>query len=177
MIQLAKASGFSSIITTAAPKHAVHLRSLGATDIIDRNIPFTELKGEIEKLTNAPIKYVFDAISSKETQQAGHDLLPSGGHLIVVLDPTLNKAHDVDVTHVYGILALPQNRVLLEALYSKWTELLEDGVFVVSPLSKRARPVISDRRSSSRIDIRFFRGDCRVSSMVWSSCRVVKFRV
>lgn len=36
VIQFAKLSGFSPIITTASPRHIAHLQALGATHVIDR---------------------------------------------------------------------------------------------------------------------------------------------
>ncbi|RDB29126.1 Zinc-type alcohol dehydrogenase-like protein C2E1P3.01 [Hypsizygus marmoreus] len=127
-IQLAKASGFSPIITTSSLKHADYLKSLGATEVIDRHTPLSGLAAEIKKVTDLPIRYVFDAISTKETQQAGHDLLTSGGHLVVTLNPNLAKSDDINVVQVLGILRLPQNFVLLKDMYSRLTASLEEGV-------------------------------------------------
>ena len=36
MIQFAKLSGFSPIITTASPRHTARLQALGATHVVDR---------------------------------------------------------------------------------------------------------------------------------------------
>ncbi|KAF8072226.1 chaperonin 10-like protein [Lyophyllum atratum] len=126
-IQLAKLSGFSPIIATASPKHTDYLKSLGATHILDRNLPTASLQASINKLTNAPITIVYDAISSKTTQQTGHDLLVPGGHLITVLNLAITKSEEIGHIQVGGILRLPQNQVLLRALYGKMTGLFEEG--------------------------------------------------
>ena len=43
VIQLAKLSGFSPIITTSSLAHADYLKSLGATYVLDRNAPLTSI--------------------------------------------------------------------------------------------------------------------------------------
>jgi len=128
-IQLAKLSGFSPIIVTSSLKHKEHVESLGATQVIDRSLPLGSLKEEIAKAAVAPIKYVFDAISSKETQKVGHELLvPAGGQLVVVLPPTVESTDNIKVVQALAFSHLPQNRALLKAFYSDLAEMLEDGV-------------------------------------------------
>ena len=131
VIQLAKASGLSPIITTSSLKHTDFLKSLGATHVLNRNISARLLRGEIDKITTVPIEYVYDAISSQETQQAGHDILVSGGQLVLVLSQNIKKADDKTVTQVFAVSTLPKNRENLVHMCSKLTELLEDGVIVV----------------------------------------------
>ena len=60
-------SCFSPIITTAS--HSSYLQSLGATHVLDRNLHRGDIKTQIDEITDeAPIKYVYDAISLPGTQ-------------------------------------------------------------------------------------------------------------
>ncbi|KAF9001547.1 chaperonin 10-like protein [Cyathus striatus] len=136
VIQLAKANGFSPIIATASLKHTEYLKTLGATNIIDRNIPSSELSAEIKKITSKPITAVYDAVASPEMQQAGLNVLAPGGAIATVLppDPNLKKEDGKAVQHVSGILKLPHNQALLKDMYSVLTKLLEDGHLKPNPL-------------------------------------------
>jgi len=116
-IQLAKISGFSPIITTASLKNAEHLKSIGATAVLDRNLSTAELANEIAKITTTPIKAVFDTVSSDSTQQTGIDILAPGGSLVVVLPPTARVPQGKSAVHAMGILRLPPNVELLETFY------------------------------------------------------------
>ncbi|KAF9475471.1 GroES-like protein [Pholiota conissans] len=116
-IQLAKVSGFSPIITTASAKNADYLKSLGATAVLDRNLSAPELAKEILKINNAPLKIVFDSISSATTEQIGLDLLAPEGQLIVVLPPEVKAEPGKTIIHALGILRLPPNIELLENFY------------------------------------------------------------
>ncbi|KAF5342097.1 hypothetical protein D9611_002018 [Ephemerocybe angulata] len=130
VIQMAKLSGFSPIITTASLKHAEYLKSLGATHVLDRNKGLT--KDQVASITEVPIKAVFDAISVTETQTAGFELLASGGQLVTTLQPipTLNdKASEEEkwVAWVHGAKKLPSNAELMKGTGSLLTALLENG--------------------------------------------------
>lgn len=75
---------------------------------------------------------MFDAISSEETQQIGHDLLVSSGHLIIVLPPAIKeRVAGKVVTPVSAFRDAPQNRRALEILYSNLTGLVADGTIKV----------------------------------------------
>ncbi|KAF8972286.1 chaperonin 10-like protein [Flammula alnicola] len=130
VIQLAKLSGFSPIITTASLKHTELLKSLGATAIFDRNLASSALASEITKIVDSrPIKLVYDAISLKDTQQLGLDLLAPGGQLAVVIPPSVTPIEERSVVHVLGILRLPHNIALLETLYhDKLHGFVEQGI-------------------------------------------------
>ncbi|TFK32494.1 chaperonin 10-like protein [Crucibulum laeve] len=127
-IQLAKLVGFSPVITTAAAKHNNYLKSLGADYVLDRNLSTPALSVEISKLTDKPIKAVYDAISSKETQQMGHDILASGGKLCIVVNPAVNVAEDKKLVFVIGILNLPHNIGLLTDMYTALSQWVEAGL-------------------------------------------------
>ncbi|KAF9483225.1 GroES-like protein [Pholiota conissans] len=116
-IQLAKISGFSPIITTASVKHTDYLKALGATAILDRNLSSPALVAEIGKITNKPIKTVYDAISTAETQQNGLDILAPGGQLAVVDAPVPKPTEGKVIIQVIGGLALPHNIDILSHFY------------------------------------------------------------
>ena len=126
VIQLAKYSGFDPIITTASLKHADDLKSLGAAHVIDRN---ASVVTEVRKLTDKPILIVYDAISSADTQQAGIDVLATGGKLVTVQAPSV-KAEGKEIIHVFASVSLYPE--LLTSLYGKDVfGFLERGVFKV----------------------------------------------
>ena len=102
VIQLAKLSKFSPIITTASLKHTDFLKYLGATHVFDRNLGSTELAAEISRVTNKPIQYVFDAISIPSTQQIGIDVLASGGKLALVQQLAVNVPEDKTIIGILG---------------------------------------------------------------------------
>lgn len=113
-------------------KHAEFLKSLGATHVLDRRLPAASLRSEIKRIADAPIEYVYDAISSEETQEFGYDLLASGGSLAVVLPvKVMTKVDDKTVFYVIGFRNRPENREILESLYSKLTRYLEEDIIVV----------------------------------------------
>jgi threonine dehydrogenase-like Zn-dependent dehydrogenase len=66
VIQLAKLSGLT-VITTASPKNAEYLKSLGADYVFPYNDPNTP--AEIKKLTNGKLYLGYDTISEKGTTQ------------------------------------------------------------------------------------------------------------
>ena len=136
VIQLAKLSGFSPIITTASLKHADNLKSLGATAVFDRDLPASELSKEIKKLTNEPIKFVYDSISSNSTQETGVELLAPGGQLAVVLPATAKADEGKSILGLLGLPRMPANIELVETLYhDKIAGFLEKGIIKVHEFS------------------------------------------
>ncbi|KDR68597.1 hypothetical protein GALMADRAFT_256879 [Galerina marginata CBS 339.88] len=129
VLQFAKLSGFSPIITTASVKHTEFLKSLGATHVLDRNLPAGDLITEVKKIAGKPIDIVYDSISLADTQHVGLDLLASGGQLVTVLQPTGKVPEDKTVIAALGIPRLPHNIELLETLYhDKISGFLEKGI-------------------------------------------------
>lgn len=127
-IQLVKLSGFSPIITTSSLKHENYLKTLGATHVVDRNLPPPL---EVKKIANQSIPFVFDAIGDRSTQQAGLDILAPGGTLVTVLVEKV-KAHDKTMLHVVALLTAPPHLKLLETLYGKkLSGWLAEGVIKV----------------------------------------------
>jgi NADPH:quinone reductase-like Zn-dependent oxidoreductase len=125
VLQFAKLSGFNPIITTASLKHTDYLKSFGATHVLDRNLPAPDIKSEVRKIASRPVEYVYDAVSSSETQNLGLDLLVPGGSLLVVLDAVVS-ATDKRVHHILATRLLDYNSGPLITLYSKLTELVEN---------------------------------------------------
>ncbi|KAF8970576.1 hypothetical protein BDZ97DRAFT_1789880, partial [Flammula alnicola] len=117
VIQLAKLSGLSPIITTASLKHTDYLKSLGATAVLDRNLSSSALATEISKITSTSIKFVYDSISADSTQKIGLDILAPGGQLVVDSHPTAKPVQDKTIIRVASRLRLPQNIELLETFY------------------------------------------------------------
>ncbi|KAG6840428.1 hypothetical protein C0991_006778 [Blastosporella zonata] len=131
VIQLAKLSGFSPIVTTASPRNEGHLKSLGATHVLDRNAPPSALVAQIHEIIAAPIDIVYDAVSLPDTQKFGYDLLADGGgSLILVLPPTegVKATTTKRLVNVYGLWNLPHTRGLGVQFYSNFTKLLEEGL-------------------------------------------------
>ncbi|KAH9481171.1 Zinc-type alcohol dehydrogenase-like protein C2E1P3.01 [Psilocybe cubensis] len=127
VIQLAQLSGFSPIFTTASPKHTVFLKSLGATHILDRSLSSSDMRAEIKKICNdKPIHFVYDTVSSEDTQRTALDILDSGGQMVAVNPLKLTPSEDKKAFMVLGILRAPHNVELTETLYhdkiSGWLE-------------------------------------------------------
>ncbi|KAG5644166.1 hypothetical protein DXG03_009007 [Asterophora parasitica] len=129
-IQLAKLSGFSQIITTASLKNTEYLKSLGATHVLDRNLPAQELASEVSKITSAPINLIYDTVALPDTQKSAYSLLADGGALVLTLPPDaeIKPVEGKRIFQAIGIFVIPHARSLGEKLYSKLTALLEEGV-------------------------------------------------
>jgi NADPH:quinone reductase-like Zn-dependent oxidoreductase len=128
-IQLAKLSGFSPIIATASPKHADFLKDMGTTHILDRNLTSALLKDEINKITDKPIMFVYDSISTESTQPVTLDILAPGGHaLLVATTATVKPTDGKQIALVVAELTVPHNVELLRTLFhDKLYGFLETG--------------------------------------------------
>jgi NADPH:quinone reductase-like Zn-dependent oxidoreductase len=127
-IQLAKLSGFSPIIATASSKHADSLKDMGTTHILDRNLTAALLKDEIKKITDKPIKFVYDSVSTESTQQVALDILTPGGLALLVGSATVKPIDDKQIAQVFAGLMVPHNVELLRTLYhDKVYKILESG--------------------------------------------------
>lgn len=133
VIQFAKLSGFSPIITTASTQHEALLKSIGATHIIDRHRPLSELQDAVKAITPVPIKLGFDAVSTRESLGASYDLVAPGGKLVVALKmnfPQEKLVADKEVASVGGSVHV--QRELGVELFKHLTALLESGDIKVS---------------------------------------------
>ena len=109
------------------------LKSLGATHVIDRNTPASSFASEIASITTKPILLVFDAVATAETQQLGYDTLAEGGHIVVVLNSSIQETpgSTKKVVGVIGNVQMPANREIGRALARSLPGLLEAGDIVV----------------------------------------------
>ncbi|KAK7438618.1 hypothetical protein VKT23_017951 [Stygiomarasmius scandens] len=128
-IQLLKFAKFEPIIAYASAHQFQFLKSLGATEFIDRKeVPFANLAAAVKKITSEPVKVVYDAYSDAESEQAGYDLLAEGGSIVVTTgDQIKNKVEGKTVLAVYGNVHPPVNREFGKELYKRLSQFLEDG--------------------------------------------------
>lgn len=134
VIQLAKMSGFSPIITTAALKHTDYLKKLGATHVIDRYLPFNGLQQAVTRITSAPINVIFDTVSIRETQEGAWALLGPQGRLVLTL-PSVIDRHPSDRRELVltnGNPHLEENWETGRQLWLHINKLLEKGDIRVS---------------------------------------------
>ncbi|CCO33892.1 Protein TOXD OS=Cochliobolus carbonum GN=TOXD PE=3 SV=1 [Rhizoctonia solani AG-1 IB] len=133
-IQLARIAGFSPIATTASAKHEDFLKSLGATNIFDRNVDAKTVQSAFP----SPVALVVDAISASSTQELAYEVLttPSpvpGAHLALVLPladsvKEKNSGNQVTVHSVLGI-----SHMLRDLSVPFWQSIgqwIKDGKFV-----------------------------------------------
>lgn len=117
-IQLAKHSGFNPIIATATPSNAAYLKSLGASEVFDRNISASELKAKISSVTSKPIKHVLAAHIAQPVQELSLEILDNGGRVSVVHPaPSVQSESGKEVASVSAFLRLPKNIPVLEPFY------------------------------------------------------------
>jgi threonine dehydrogenase-like Zn-dependent dehydrogenase len=136
VIQLGRLSGFSPIITTASVRHADYLKTLGATHIIDRRLPHSSLHAEVKTITESPIKFVYDAVSTPGTQEIAHDLLANSGGVVVVLTPHVRETDGKETIHVFSVPKLPHTNEMTATMYKQLSSWLDEGVIRVSRLSR-----------------------------------------
>ena len=130
-IQVTRLSGFSPIIVTASPHNTDLLVSLGATHVLDRKLASSEsvLLTEVKKITSKPIKYVYDAISTKETQDVAYDILEPGGHIVLVLPDEIETSKlrdDKIIVRPTGIAWPADSREVGVSFFNVLPRLLED---------------------------------------------------
>ena len=170
VIQFAKLSGFSPIITTASKRNEVYLKSIGATDVIDRTLPLSDLPNNVKAITSKPIKVAYDAISLPETQKTVYDILASDGKLVIVLESVLGSEKDgKTVAQVSGNVHTPGQRKLGVSLYSKLTELLAAGDIKVGNCSMCEVAGQRIDLDCSQIMLKSFLTDLPVSRTAWRS--------
>ncbi|KAG6378959.1 chaperonin 10-like protein [Boletus reticuloceps] len=135
-IQLAKLSGFNPIITTASPKNKDLLHSLGATHVFDRKLPADALKDQVTNFVKAPIRYIFDAVSLRETKYAAYNLLAPGGTLALVAQNffTEDEVRQKNILIVYGSFHILENRALGVEFATALTTWLAEGKIKPNPV-------------------------------------------
>ena len=143
-IQMAKLSGFSPIITTASLRNESLIKDLGATHVLDRTLPASELLAQISKLIGvAALEVVYDAVSLPDTQLLAYDALAPGGVLLLVLPdsiPAEKKAQEdgKKIVVVMGSFHRPENRTLGVELFKRLEDWLAKGVLKVREQSLAA---------------------------------------
>jgi threonine dehydrogenase-like Zn-dependent dehydrogenase len=103
---------------------------MGATHIVDRSVPLSDLSKAVNAITLEPVKIVYDAISSPETQNAAYDAVAPGGQIVIVLEDSIvkdKKLGSKEIAHVCGFAELPEQREVGGSLYAKLTQLLAAG--------------------------------------------------
>jgi Zinc-binding dehydrogenase len=134
-LQFAKLSGFNPIITTASTRNETYVRSAGATHIIDyKNTPYSALGPAVAKITTVPMSFVFDAISTEDSQRAAWEILAPNGRLVTTLPPVVGSEAG-DGKHaelVMGNSNAEENHEIGNLLYRNLTALLVDGLVKVS---------------------------------------------
>jgi D-arabinose 1-dehydrogenase-like Zn-dependent alcohol dehydrogenase len=133
VIQLARLSGFSPIITTASLKHEGLLKSLGATEVLDRSLGAGAIQSSIAKLTSAPISTVYDTVSSPDTQEMALALLAPGGQMAITTVKSVEAKNEKKVIAVLGI-KLPHTIGLLQGMYERLEGWLQQGTLKVCSL-------------------------------------------
>ncbi|KIM59437.1 hypothetical protein SCLCIDRAFT_126262 [Scleroderma citrinum Foug A] len=130
VIQLARLSGFSPIITTASRSHKDYLKSLGATNVVHRHVDEEEQKMAITEINSSPIELVYDAISLPETQEVAFNILAPGGTLVSTLKPVVeeNQGKSRRVVATYGSPHVEVNHALCQEAWSVLESWLHDGV-------------------------------------------------
>lgn len=159
VIQLARLSGFSPIITTASPKHTEYLKTLGANHVIDRYLSLPALKQAVMKITGSRIHIMYDAISTAETQEAAWSLLAPGGKLVVT-QPSLIPKDTYDIRQVIPVDGNPQSDENWETGKRLWAHLerwVEDNHILPNhvdllPGGLRAIPEALERFNAGKVD-------------------------
>ncbi|KAG1844071.1 chaperonin 10-like protein [Suillus subalutaceus] len=128
-IQLARLSGFYPVITTASPSNEDLVRDYGASHFFDRNLSGKQLQAAINKITDSPIRIVYDAISLPETQPVGWELLANNGTLVLTL-PALVKEDEGKgrkVIEAFGNPHAPKNEELCSSSWAVVEKWLSEG--------------------------------------------------
>ncbi|KAJ7620444.1 chaperonin 10-like protein, partial [Roridomyces roridus] len=135
-LQLARLSGFSTIITTASLKNSDWLKSLGATHILDRTLPDAAVVDAISALTPGGLSIVFDGVSTPETLSLGVAILKASKKQsqgkktllqIVPIHVAEAQSEGIDVYRGWAASAWPQYNALSREFYPRVEQLLLDG--------------------------------------------------
>jgi NADPH:quinone reductase-like Zn-dependent oxidoreductase len=110
-------------VTTASLHNTDHLKSLGATHVIDRK---ADVVSEARKILTTAPSVVYDAISEDDTQQQGWKVLGPNGQLILVLPKSSKLTDGEDGRKVVTPIGnVHMQRDLGKSLYAAVTGLLQ----------------------------------------------------
>ena len=150
-IQLAHLSGFSPIITTASLKNSEYLKRLGATHVIDRHLPLSDLPTTVGSITKEPFGFVFAAVAPADVQHAAYDLVAADGTVIVVQPVVIEQSRLVPNKHIEFIFAsptLPDRKHIGADIYKHLTALFESGAIKVPYFSSSSCAALMPNASS-----------------------------
>ncbi|KAJ3539683.1 hypothetical protein NMY22_g4628 [Coprinellus aureogranulatus] len=134
VLQMAKLSGFSYIVTTASPHNAEYVRSLGATHVLDRKLSTGALLQELRKIDGLPkFEHAFDAYGSPDTSllQAIAVLEPNGKAVTVATRAQLELKDGKTLSKFSAAKSIAANVPHLRLLFKEATRLLESGAIKV----------------------------------------------
>lgn len=127
VIQLARLSGYSRIVTNASLTHEELLKKLGAHVVLDRKQAGPQ--DYIAAVNGLPIDFVYDSISLAETQALGVDVLHEANTkscVVTVLGADADaqsrgasKQPKVEVRQIMGLGSKPELRYLSEPLFER----------------------------------------------------------
>jgi len=149
VIQLLKFHGFSQIIAYASGHQTQFLKSLGATDVIDRKkVPLDDLPVALEQHLTNELKITYDAVGSPETQQAGNLCTLPGGILISTMPHKTVDLGDFGKKffNPMAVVYLPECREFGRVICGNLEEWLRTGVVIpsiVEALPVGLEPVLS----------------------------------
>ncbi|KIJ25157.1 hypothetical protein M422DRAFT_140198, partial [Sphaerobolus stellatus SS14] len=124
-IQLAKLSGFSTIIATCSDRNAELVKSRGATHAIDRN---ADVVAEVKKILSEPFNLVWDTVAAEDTQHQAIKILASDGTLLLVGPPEESVKAVQGDRKLYRVFGSPYvHRELATSIYTKLTDYFESG--------------------------------------------------
>ncbi|KAF5387581.1 hypothetical protein D9757_006587 [Collybiopsis confluens] len=127
-IQLLKILDFRHIITNSAEEHFDYLRSLGATDLIDRNkIPDEDLAKVVEGLAEGKVDAVIDTAGTAATQAASLACLKNGKHLPTVNPLQTEVPENKSAVFIFGSTWVDYNREFGRAQWAKLEGLFKTG--------------------------------------------------
>ncbi|KAF9528409.1 chaperonin 10-like protein [Crepidotus variabilis] len=130
-IQLAKLLGFLPIIATASLRNTDYLKSIGTTNVLDRNLESADFDKVVHEITGGrPVEYTFTALSIPQTETLALAILPKDGMLISSspnVSDILKKA-DFKIATALATPTVPWNKELFKTIFSeKLTSWLEKG--------------------------------------------------
>ncbi|KAH8074786.1 chaperonin 10-like protein [Cristinia sonorae] len=129
-IQFARLSGFSPVITTVSPSNMELALSLGATHTIDRSLSADALIEAVKAITSKPFHFIYDSVSSEETQNIGYDLLAPGGTIVILLRSAVKEdklTRDKTILTCWGSVHLDMHKEFGAEMYQHITKWFEIG--------------------------------------------------
>ena len=131
VIQFARLSGFSPIVTIASLHNASLLQDLGATHVLDRKLPTKQLIADATNIAGGSFDIVYNTVSTDETNDIAYTATAPGGTLIILeyLPELLakGKAEGKNVHLGHGLFKAEINQDVGRSLLGALPGLLESG--------------------------------------------------